>query len=138
MYLHCRYVLVLRLFYRWFAVAGFVTLIAGCSMRQISPSYEVRHSNLGADGDLKQVTVTDSKTRFVLTGAYTILGVGSVFAGLPFYVVPLYGAAGLLFDIGFTPYMYRDRAWLYDCSGEGNVGSFPEISIRPILTLLPF
>jgi hypothetical protein len=72
---------------------------------------------LGEKSDLKKVTVTDSKTRFFYTFGYTAVGVVLVATGIPFYFVPLFIASGIVTDVGLTPYMYRDRAWLYDCGG---------------------
>ena len=51
-----------------------LTLLSACSMRHIQPDYEIRHSNLGIKGDIREVVVTDSKTRFYLTGIYAGLG----------------------------------------------------------------
>ena len=100
------------------AVFAGLFLATACSMRHIEPDYDLRHSNLGTKGDVREVVVTDSKTRFYLTGGYG--GVGLIAAGAGVLsssvVIPL-ALTGLILDVSLTPYIYKDQAWIYSCPG---------------------
>jgi hypothetical protein len=104
-----------------------LTLLSGCSMRHIQPDYEIRHSNLGIKADIREVVVTDSKTRFYLTGIYSGFGLLSVMASVSSVgVIPVFGLVGLASDVSLTPFIYKDRAWIYHCNAlrRGHLGVF--------------
>ena len=84
----------------------------------LKPWDQRRHSR-GCSHRFQNALLPDRYLRGV--GLLSVMGgVGS--AG----VVPVYGLLGLLQDVSLTPFIYKDRAWIYHCSGlrGGHTGVF--------------
>lgn len=88
---------------------------------KVTPKYDVRHSNLGQKGDIKEVVETEAKTQYWLTAAYGISGaIPGVITEEASIIVPgmFFGAlTGFILDVTLTPNLYQKAEYIHHCPG---------------------
>ena len=95
-------------------------LSTGCLVTKVTPKYDVRHSNLGEKGDIKEVVETEAKTQYWMTAFFGLIGAATpAYEDAELSPAGLLGGAitGLIMDITLTPYIYQKSETIHRCPG---------------------